>query len=136
MDNVALPLIFCGMEPGIAAARAREVLDRVGLSHRRGHRPGELSGGQQQRVAIARALANKPSIILADEPTANLDLKTGDEIIALLKELCRENGVTIITATHDHKMLAASDRIVWIKDGRVDKVQTADEAEVKVGSVT
>ncbi len=134
-ENVAMPLLFCGMEHSNAVKRAREVLDRVGLGHRHDHRPDELSGGQQQRVAIARALANRPAIILADEPTANLDLKTGEEIIALLKELCRENGVTVITATHDHKMLAASDRIVWIKDGKVDKVQSAAEANIKIGSV-
>ncbi len=134
-ENVAMPLIFCGMDHARALERACEVLDRVGLGHRRDHRPDELSGGQQQRVAIARALANSPAIILADEPTANLDLKTGEEIIALLKELCKENGATIITATHDHKMLAASDRIVWIKDGRVDKIQTAAEANIRIGAV-
>jgi len=134
-ENVAMPLIFCGMDHEPAVHRAREVLERVGLGHRHDHKPDELSGGQQQRVAIARALANSPAIILADEPTANLDLKTGEEIIALLKELCRENGATIITATHDHKMLAASDRIVWIKDGRVDKIQSAAEANIRVGSV-
>ena len=134
-ENVAMPLIFCGATHDQAILRAREVLERVGLGHRMDHRPDELSGGQQQRVAIARALANHPAIILADEPTANLDLKTGEEIIALLKELCKETGVTVITATHDHKMLAASDRIVWIKDGRIDKIQTAAEANIKVGSV-
>ncbi|MBC7980150.1 MAG: ABC transporter ATP-binding protein [Armatimonadetes bacterium] len=134
-ENVALPLIFCGQDHSTAVTRAREVLERVGLGHRMGHRPDELSGGQQQRVAIARALANSPAIILADEPTANLDLKTGEEIISLLKELCSEQGMTIITSTHDHKMLAASNRIVWIKDGRIDKIQTAAEAGIRVGSV-
>jgi putative ABC transport system ATP-binding protein len=135
IGNVAMPLLFCGMAHEEAVERAKDVLRRVGLGERMHHRPGELSGGQQQRVAVARALANKPSIILADEPTANLDLKTGEEIIALMKELSRENNVTIITATHDHKMLAASDRIVWIKDGSVDKIQTAAEANIKVGSI-
>jgi putative ABC transport system ATP-binding protein len=134
-DNVALPLIFCGRPRAEALERARETLRRVGLGHRLDHRPDELSGGQQQRVAIARALANRPAIILADEPTANLDLKTGEEIIALLKALCTEEGVTIVTATHDHKMLAASDRIVWIRDGRVEKIQTPAEARIKVGKV-
>ncbi|MGF1655490.1 MAG: ABC transporter ATP-binding protein [Verrucomicrobiales bacterium] len=135
IDNVAMPLLFSGVGLEAAHERAKEVLTRVGLGHRMDHRPGELSGGQQQRVAIARALANRPAIILADEPTANLDLKTGEEIIGLLQELCHEEKVTIITATHDHKMLAASDRIVWIKDGRIDKVQTAAEANIKVGAV-
>jgi putative ABC transport system ATP-binding protein len=134
-ENVAMPLVFCGTDHAQAVIRAREVLERVGLGHRSEHKPDELSGGQQQRVAIARALANRPAIVLADEPTANLDLKTGEEIIALLKELCQENGVTIITATHDHKMLAASDRIIWIKDGKVEKIQTASEAKIRVGSV-
>ena len=135
IGNVSMPLIFCGMSHDEAVERSKDVLRRVGLGERMHHRPDELSGGQQQRVAVARALANKPSIILADEPTANLDLKTGEEIISLMKELSRENNVTVITATHDHKMLAASDRIVWIKDGGVDKIQTAAEANIKVGSI-
>ena len=89
----------------------------MGLAHRLHHLPDELSGGQQQRVAIARALVNAPAIILADEPTGNLDPKTGEEIIESCSRLSAKNNVTIITATHDHKMLAASDRIVWISDG-------------------
>ncbi len=133
--NVAMPLLFSGKAYPEAVARAREVLTRVGLGHRLHHRPDELSGGQQQRVAIARALANEPAIILADEPTGNLDLHTGEEIIALLSELTNEFGVTVITATHDHKMLAASDRILWIKDGAVDKIQRRDELDIRVGTV-
>ncbi len=135
MDNVAMPLLFSGMDPEKAHKRAEEVLTQVGLGHRLSHRPDELSGGQQQRVAIARALANRPSIILADEPTANLDLKTGEEIIELLKKLCVDEGVTVVTATHDHKMLAASNRILWIRDGQVDKIQSAEEAGIKVGRI-
>jgi putative ABC transport system ATP-binding protein len=134
-DNVAMPLIFSGVEQAEAIARAEDVLTRVGLDHRLTHRPDELSGGQQQRVAIARALANNPAIVLADEPTANLDLHTGEEIIQLLKTLCRETGATVITTTHDHKMLDVSDRIVWIKDGMVDKVQRREEIEIKIGTV-
>ncbi len=134
-ENVALPLLFCGKKRPEAVSRARQVLESVGLGHRMDHRPDELSGGQQQRVAIARALANSPAIILADEPTANLDLKTGEEIIELLQKLCKESETTIITATHDHKMLAASDRIVWMRDGQVSKIQSASEAKVRVGSV-
>ena len=107
----------------------------VGLAHRLDHTPGECSGGQQQRIAIARALANDPAIILADEPTANLDQKTGEEIIQLLKHLCQQEGVTVITATHDHKMLAASDRIVWIKGGRVDRIEDVSKLNIKIGGV-
>ncbi|TVR51140.1 MAG: ABC transporter ATP-binding protein [Puniceicoccaceae bacterium] len=136
LDNVALPLIFSGRTRAEALDQAKATLDRVGLGHRLTHRPDELSGGQQQRVAIARALANSPSIILADEPTANLDLQTGEEIIKLLFELCRERGVTVISATHDHKMLVASDRICWIRDGEIDRIETAQEAGIRVGSIT
>jgi len=133
--NVMMPLLFSGKSHPEAVARAEEVLARVGLGHRLHHRPDELSGGQQQRVAIARALANDPTIILADEPTGNLDLHTGEEIIHLLHQLSRETGVTVITATHDHKMLDVSDRIVWIKDGAIDKVQRRDEVDIRVGTV-
>lgn len=135
IDNVALPLIFSGRATEDAVARAKEVLTMVGLGNRMTHRPDELSGGQQQRVAIARALANDPAIILADEPTANLDTQTGEEIIGLLSQLSKESGVTVVTATHDHKMLDASDRIVWIKDGQVDRLQLRSELEIRVGGV-
>ena len=99
------------------------------------HLPDELSGGQRQRVAIARALANDPSIILADEPTANLDTITGREIIDLIKRLNNEQGVTVISATHDLKMLDVSDRIVDIRDGLVERVRNRDEIEIEVGDV-
>ena len=135
VTNVSFPLLFSGRSPEDAAERAKEVLTRVGLAPRLLHRPDELSGGQQQRVAIARALANNPSIILADEPTANLDLDTGAEIIGLLAELSNELGVTVITATHDHKMLAASDRILWIKDGAVDRLERREDLDIRVGRV-
>ncbi|MDD5678248.1 MAG: ABC transporter ATP-binding protein [Kiritimatiellae bacterium] len=135
LDNVALPLLFSGASYADAVARAREVLNHVGLAERLTHRPDELSGGQQQRVAIARALANHPAIILADEPTANLDTATGEEIIGLLSELVKTQGVTCVTATHDHKMLAASDRILWIKDGKVDRIQLRADLDIRVGSV-
>jgi putative ABC transport system ATP-binding protein len=94
-----------------------------------------MSGGQQQRVAIARALANDPAIILADEPTGNLDLKTGREVIDLLTRLKQERGVTIITATHDMKMLDASDRVVWITDGQISRIQSRGELKIQVGSI-
>ena len=135
VDNVAMPLIFSGMSQTDAQKRSEEVLESVGLGHRIDHRPYELSGGQQQRVAIARALANSPAIILADEPTANLDQVTGQEIIRLLAKLSKEKGVTIVTATHDHKMLDQSDRIVWIKDGAIEKVEKRSDLDIRVGTV-
>jgi len=95
-----------------------------------------MSGGQQQRVAIARALVNDPSIILADEPTANLDFKTGADIIDILKKLSVERGVTIITATHDHKMLANSDRVLWICDGQVDHIDKREDLHIDEGAIS
>jgi len=133
--NVMLPGLFAGHSESQAEKRAKEVLGEVGLADRTHHRPDELSGGQQQRVAIARALANSPTIILADEPTANLDLHTGEEIITLLRSLRDNHGVTVITATHDHKMLDKSDRILWIKDGRVDRLQRRADLDIRVGRV-
>jgi putative ABC transport system ATP-binding protein len=135
IENVAMPLVFNGWEENKAHERAKEVLTKVGLGHRMTHRPDELSGGQQQRVAIARALANEPAIILADEPTGNLDLHTGEEIIDLLSGLSKELGVTIISATHDHKMLSTSDRILWIKDGQKDRLERREDINIRVGTV-
>jgi len=123
LDNVALPMIFAGLPREKRIEKAKRLLERVGLGDRLYHRPDELSGGQQQRVAIARALANDPAIILADEPTGNLDLNTGLKIVHLLKELNRERGVTVITATHDLKMIDVSDRIAWIRDGIIERVE-------------
>lgn len=133
--NVSMPLLFCGRPPKDAAERAKEVLQIVGLGDRLLHRPDELSGGQQQRVAVARALACEPTIILADEPTANLDLHTGEDIINLLHKLCKEFGVTVISATHDHKMLDKSDRILWIEDGAVDRLEKRQDVDIQVGTV-
>jgi len=135
LQNVAMPIMFSGVLKPEAEARAAKLLADVGLGHRTGHKPGEMSGGQQQRVAIARALSNSPSIILADEPTGNLDLKTGEDIIAILSKLSREQNVTIITATHDHKMLAASDRVIWISEGRVAKIVNRDELKISEGKL-
>src|SRR5579859_6644623 len=135
LENVTLPTIFAGLPTDDGVERGIELLSLVGLEQRLHHRPTELSGGQQQRVAIARALANDPSIILADEPTGNLDLKTGKEIIELLRQLNKERGVTIISATHDHKMLAVSDRIIWIRDGRIDKIQKREDLKIAAGSI-
>ncbi|MEM0225760.1 MAG: ABC transporter ATP-binding protein [Thermofilaceae archaeon] len=131
MENVMLPMIFAGVRREERIRKARELLERVGLGDRLYHRPTELSGGQQQRVAIARALANDPAIILADEPTGNLDLQTGLEIINLLRQLNKERGVTIVTATHDLKMIDVSDRIVYLRDGRVERIETRAEIAVE-----
>ena len=135
VENVMLPITFSGVDDATARARAIEVLEFVELGHRLDHTPGQLSGGQQQRVAIARALANKPTILLADEPTANLDQVTGAKIIQIFKELSVKFGVTIISATHDHRMLSISDRIVWIKQGQVDKIKKASEMQIDLGSI-
>lgn len=129
LENVTLPMSFAGMDADAGRERGVELLQLVGLGHRILHKPSELSGGQQQRVAIARALANRPDIVLADEPTANLDQKTGSEMIELLSRLRNDLGVTIISATHDLKMLQRSDRIMWIHDGRIVKVASPQEVD-------
>jgi putative ABC transport system ATP-binding protein len=133
LENVTLPMIFAGMASDDYIEKGIYLLEHVGLGDRVTHKPTELSGGQQQRVAIARAFANDPAIILADEPTGNLDLKTGKEIIATLKTMNNENGVTVISATHDLKMLDVSDRIVWIRDGRVEKIEDRASVKLEVG---
>jgi len=135
LENVTLPMVFAGLNNDQARDKGMELLKQVGLDERHSHKPFEMSGGQQQRVAIARALANDPAIVLADEPTGNLDLKTGTEIIEILKRLNKERGVTIISATHDMKMLSASDRVVWIRDGRVDKIEDRANLDIQLGSV-
>jgi len=132
IENVMLPMSFAGLDSEEAREKALYILKLVGLGHRPLHKPAELSGGQQQRCAIARALANSPDIVLADEPTANLDLHTGEEMIELLAELRDSLGVTIISATHDLKMLKRSDRILWIEDGRI--VRMAKPSEIDFGS--
>ncbi len=135
LENVTLPMVFAGSGSDESRDKGIALLKLVGLVDRCNHKPFELSGGQQQRVAIARALANDPAIILADEPTGNLDLRTGAEIIDLLSRLKEERGVTIISATHDHKMLAASDRVVWIRDGRIDKIELRENLKIEVGTI-
>jgi putative ABC transport system ATP-binding protein len=128
-------VIFAGMTTDEARDKGVELLKRVSLGDRLSHKPFELSGGQQQRVAVARAMANDPTLILADEPTGNLDIKTGTEIIELLKKMNQEDGVTVISATHDHKMLSASDRIVWIRDGRVDRIEDRRDLRIEIGTI-
>ena len=135
LENVALPAVLRGDSTAHARERAAEVLTLVGLGHRMHHLPDQLSGGQRQRVAIARALTNAPSVILADEPTGNLDSTTGAEIIALLKQLQREKGVTIITATHDAKMLEISDRIAWIRDGKLERLERRADVTISSGGM-
>ncbi len=135
LENVTLPMIFAGMHNDAAVEKGLGLLEVVGLGDRFQHKPSELSGGQQQRVAIARAMANDPAIILADEPTGNLDLTTGEEIIELLKRLSEEKSVTVISATHDLKMLSVSDRVVWIRDGRIDKVEEREQLSISVGEI-
>ena len=135
LENVTLPTVFAGVPSEDGTARAMELLEIVGLDHRLHHKPSQLSGGQQQRVAIARSLANNPSIVLADEPTGNLDEKTGKEIIALLRRLNKEQGVTVISATHDPKMVDVCDRIVVIRDGRIDKIENRADVQINIGSV-
>lgn len=121
-ENVELPLIYQGMRASERKEKVREALERVGLSKRRRHRPTELSGGQQQRVAIARALVTEPSLFLADEPTGNLDSRTGDEIMALFHEL-HERGNTLVLITHDEKVADQACRRIRILDGRVEEVE-------------
>ena len=135
LQNVTLPMIFAGVDRNEREQRAGELLKMVGLPDRMQHKPTELSGGQQQRVAIARAFANRPAIVLADEPTGNLDLNTGLAIIDLLIEMNRTQGVTIMCNTHDLKIISASDRVVWIRDGTVDRIQHRAELEIEVGGL-
>lgn len=135
LENVTLPMIFAGLSTDESIDKAVDLLETVGLGDRVQHRPLELSGGQQQRVAVARALANDPAIVLADEPTGNLDRQTGREIIELLRRLNAEKEVTIISATHDLKMLDVSDRIVWVEDGKIAKIQRREDLDLDVGQI-
>ncbi|MBT7163786.1 MAG: ABC transporter ATP-binding protein [Victivallales bacterium] len=135
LENVSLPMIFAGLTADDAREKAAEILRKVGLGQRLFHRPFEMSGGQQQRIAVARALANDPVIILADEPTANLDVDTGREMIELLTHLKETEGVTVISATHDMKMLDVSDRILWIRDGQVDRISHREDLDIRVGGI-
>ena len=119
LENVALPLKYASVQRTEQLSRAEEVLNKVGLSDRLSHKPTELSGGEQQRVAIARALVNSPSILFADEPTGNLDSKTGKEVLEIFKEL-NEKGQTIVVITHEHTIAKQSHRTITIKDGEIE----------------
>ncbi len=133
LDNVMLPMLFADVPQTEAQDRAVDLLKKVGLGERILHKPVQMSGGQQQRVAVARALANNPAIVLADEPTGNLDSNTGRQIIELLREINERDGVTIITATHDYKMLSVSDRIAWLSDGMIERYVARDEIVIEEG---
>ena len=131
LENVALPLMLSGVPLKERHARAADLLKRVGLEHRLDHRPTEMSGGEQQRAAIARALVNNPQLILADEPTGNLDSSTGNEVMRLLRKLNAESGVTLIVVTHDPEVAAYADRIVYLRDGGVEKIEETQAAPAK-----
>jgi putative ABC transport system ATP-binding protein len=123
LDNVALPLVYRGLRRGERRRLAAAALDAVGMAHRLGHRPGQLSGGEQQRVAIARALVGGPQVILADEPTGNLDTRTGAEVIGLLERLNAERGMAVVVVTHDPGIAARARRQVHMLDGLVERAE-------------
>ncbi len=135
LENVTVPMAFAGVAPEEARRRGMDLLRLVGLEQRWSHRPIEMSGGQQQRVAIARSLCNQPKILLADEPTANLDLVTGQEILDILQRINAERQVTIVCSTHDHRLLKVCDRIMWVRDGRVERVEQRDNIQITVGRI-
>lgn len=135
LENVTTPMAFASVPADKARQRGMELLDLVGLKDRWSHRPIEMSGGQQQRVAIARAMANQPRILLCDEPTANLDLHTGREVLDILRQLNEHRSVTVICATHDHRMLDICDRLLFIRDGSIERIARRDEVTIEVGTI-
>jgi putative ABC transport system ATP-binding protein len=118
-ENVEIPLRMVSTEPRVRDSRVKELLELVGLADRAGHRPHELSGGEQQRVAIARALANRPRLLLADEPTGQLDSHTGHDVMALIRSIVASEGTTAIVATHDPALIDLADRVIELRDGRI-----------------
>lgn len=127
LENVALPMVFAGLLREDRLKRGKELLKSVGLGNRLYHKPMQLSAGEQQRVALARALANNPLILLADEPTGNLDFHTGREIVMMLRNINKERGVTMMAATHDVKMIDVSNRVIWIRDGKIERISKPEE---------
>jgi putative ABC transport system ATP-binding protein len=126
LDNVALPLVYRGIRGGERRRRAAAMLDQVGLGHRLGHRPNQLSGGEQQRVAIARALVSEPQVLLADEPTGNLDSRTGSEVLALLEKLNTDRGVALVLVTHDAAVAGRARRQVHVRDGEISEIAASE----------
>lgn len=122
-ENVELPLLLAGVAPSAARRKAEDTLERVGLGHRKNHRPNELSGGEQQRVTIARALAGSPAIVWADEPTGNLDTETAGTIIGLLREL-NDDGLTLVLVTHDGSIASSASRLIRMRDGRIESSES------------
>jgi len=120
-ENVELPMLIAGVSRDKRAARVRELLELVGLADRAHHRPDELSGGEQQRVAVARALSKRPPLVLADEPTGDLDSKSGMQVMTILKDLAKKELSTVVMVTHDHQMASLADRILQIRDGKIVK---------------
>ena len=138
LRNVELPMVYAGVYGAERKRRAMEALERVGLSNRASHKPPELSGGQKQRVAIARALVNRPAIVLADEPTGNLDTKSGEGILELFGEL-KADGTTLIMVTHDTEVAERAERIVEVRDGRIvsdDRTHNANKTDEKIGAIS
>jgi len=133
LENVTLPLIFKGYPRKKRKREALEMLKAVGLENRINHKPNQMSGGQQQRVSIARAFVEKPEIILADEPTGNLDSKTTIEIMDLIAEMAEKYGQTILLVSHDNEAAGYADRIVHIRDGRIEKIEVKDKYYKKFG---
>ena len=131
LENVTMPLVYRGIPSRIRKKKALKMLSQLGLQTHIKHKPSQMSGGQQQRVGIARALVSSPEIVFADEPTGNLDSRTSDEILSLIKEICRKNGATLIMVTHDNTIAEKADRVVRVLDGKVieiiDNKQTAQE---------
>ncbi len=134
VENVEVPLMLQQLPRSERRTRSLALLEQLGLHSRAGHRPSELSGGEQQRVAIARALANHPKLILADEPTGNLDSATGREIMSLLQRLIREEGLTLLLVTHDMNVARYADRIVRLLDGQVQRIELRDEWEGEIAN--
>jgi len=127
LENVELPMLYAGVQRDERARRARAILEQVGLGDRLAHKPSELSGGQQQRVAIARALANGAPLLMADEPTGNLDSTSSADIMALFRRLNRERGITVVLVTHDMQVAAWSNRVVTFRDGLITDDRPVDE---------
>ncbi|BDY04170.1 lipoprotein-releasing ABC transporter ATP-binding protein LolD [Ferrimonas sp. YFM] len=123
LENVIMPLLIAGQSKAQARARGEELLNRVGLNHRMAHKPSELSGGERQRVAIARALVNKPALVLADEPTGNLDETTAEEVYELIRELAAQEGTAFVVVTHDRELAARLDRQLMMHGGRLQEAQ-------------